>query len=427
MTDVSHHDPGLRSTTRQVPGLVVTDHEVEVPLDHAHPDGEQITVFAREVADPAGRDRPFLVFLQGGPGQEAPRPTRLPTSPGWLDRALVDFRVLMLDQRGTGRSSPVSATSADLLTRPAAEQAERLALFRADAIVADAEVLRERLGVDRWSVLGQSFGGFCALHYLSVAPGSLVEALFTGGVPPVGRPVEDPYVATWATMAERNRRYRRRYPEDVDRLHALHDLADEGRLVLPDGDAVPSRRLRSIGSVLGMSDGAEQLHHLLERDPASPAFRHDLAAAMPFGGRDPLYAVIHEACYADGGSTRWAAQRVVPEEFEQDRTLFTGEHVFPWTFTDARELAPLAGAADLLAEREWPRLYDEEVLGGVDVPCAAAVYAEDAYVDRRLSEETARLVPSMRAWVTNEHEHNGLRADGARILDRLLGMARGTA
>ncbi len=60
-----------------------------------------------------------------------------------------------------------------------------------------------------------------------------------------------------------------------------------------------------------------------------------------------------------------------------------------------------------------------------DVPAAAAIYAEDAYVDRAFSEETAALVPSMRPWVTNEYEHNGLRADGDRILDRLIGLARG--
>jgi pimeloyl-ACP methyl ester carboxylesterase len=88
-------------------GLVLTEHEFAVPLDHARPDGETITVFAREVADPDGRDRPLLVYLQGGPGSEAPRPTRFPSSPGWLDRALTDFRVLMLDQRGTGRSTPI--------------------------------------------------------------------------------------------------------------------------------------------------------------------------------------------------------------------------------------------------------------------------------------------------------------------------------
>ena len=92
-------------TTR---GLVLVEHEFDVPLDHDRPDGERIVVFAREVADPDGRDRPFLVFLQGGPGFEADRPTRHPSAPGWLDRALRDFRVLMLDQRGTGRSTPSS-------------------------------------------------------------------------------------------------------------------------------------------------------------------------------------------------------------------------------------------------------------------------------------------------------------------------------
>src|SRR5919202_943382 len=109
-------------------GLVLVEHEFAVPLDHDRPDGERITVFAREVADPDGRDRPFLVFFEGGPGSEAPRPTRRPSNPGWLDALLGEFRVLMLDQRGTGRSPPVAGADAD-----------RLRHFRADAIVRDAE------------------------------------------------------------------------------------------------------------------------------------------------------------------------------------------------------------------------------------------------------------------------------------------------
>ena len=407
--------------TVRLPGLLLTEHELDVPLDHAHPDGERITVFAREVADPEGRDRPFLVFLQGGPGSEAPRPGSFPSDPGWLPRALADYRVLMLDQRGTGRSSPVGL----LPGLDPAQQADRLALFRADSIVADAELFRAHLGVDRWSVLGQSFGGFCALHYLSVAPQSLREVLFTGGVPPVGRAVDDVYAATYATMLERNRRYHLRYPGDLAPLRALHERADAGELLLPGGEAVTSRRLRTVGSALGMSDGAERVHYLLELDPDSPAFRHDLAAAMPFGGRNPLYVVVHEACYADGGATRWSAERVMPARFREDATLFTGEHVFPWTLDDDAGLAPLREAADLLAEREWPRLYDADVLASVDVPCAAAIYADDAYVHRSFSEETARLLPGMRPWVTSEYEHNGLRADGTRILDRLIGLARG--
>ena len=99
--------------TLKIPGLVLTDHVLSVPLDHGRSDGETIEVFARAVAAPDGRDRPFLVYLQGGPGHEAPRPTGRPSSPAWLERALRDFRVLMLDQRGTGRSTPYGGPVTD--------------------------------------------------------------------------------------------------------------------------------------------------------------------------------------------------------------------------------------------------------------------------------------------------------------------------
>ena len=413
----------LRSETVHAAGLLLVEHELDVPLEHTDPDGPTITVFAREVADPGpgGRERPFLVYLQGGPGSEAPRPTRLPTSPAWLDRALQDYRVLMLDQRGTGRSTPVGT----LPGLTPAEQAAYLAHFRADAIVRDCEAFRAALGVDTWSVLGQSFGGFCTLTYLSQAPGSLREALFTGGVPPVGRPVDEVYATTYRTMRERNRRYHATYPGDRDRLRAILDRAAAGELVLPSGDVVTPRWFRQVGNVLGMSDGAARLHYLLELDPSSPAFLHDLAGALPFHGRNPLYVVVHEACYADGEATRWSADRVMPDDFREDDTLLTGEHVFPSVLDDVGELRQLREAAHLLAEKEWPRLYDPDVLAACDVPAAAAVYAEDPYVHLDYSLETAALVPTLRPWVTNEYEHNGLRVDGERVLDRLVKMARG--
>src|ERR1700755_1482556 len=177
--------------TYRTHGLVLTEHEFSVPLDHSRADGAAIGVFAREIADPDGTDRPFLVFLQGGPGFEGARPTRHPTSPGWLDRALQDFRVLMLDQRGTGRSTPVGA----LPGLSAAEQAEYLTHSRADSIVRDAVLIRAELGVERWSVLGQSFGGFCVVSYLSLAPEGLREAFVTGGLAPVGRHTDELYRA----------------------------------------------------------------------------------------------------------------------------------------------------------------------------------------------------------------------------------------
>jgi len=48
-------------------------------------------------------------------------------------------------------------------------------------------------------------------------------------------------------------------------------------------------------------------------------------------------------------------------------------------------------------------------------------------VERAFAEETARRVRGLRAWVTNEYAHDGLRADGERILCRLLDLVRGRA
>lgn len=66
-------------------------------------------------------------------------------------------------------------------------------------------------------------------------------------------------------------------------------------------------------------------------------------------------------------------------------------------------------------------------MGAGDIPAAAAVYAEDMYLERRFSEETAGRIRGMRTWVTNEYDHNGLRVDGERIPGRLLDLARGRA
>jgi pimeloyl-ACP methyl ester carboxylesterase len=87
-----------------------TDHTFDVPL--AESDGERITLYAREItADPA---LPWLLFLTGGPGFPAPRPLG---NEGWLLRALKDYRVLLLDQRGTGRSTPVRTRSSGMPRR----------------------------------------------------------------------------------------------------------------------------------------------------------------------------------------------------------------------------------------------------------------------------------------------------------------------
>jgi pimeloyl-ACP methyl ester carboxylesterase len=409
-----------REITYRVPGAIFIEREHAVPLDHGQPDGPQITVFSREVAAPDGGDRPYLVYLQGGPGFEATRPTSPPT--GWMKRAIQDYRVLLLDQRGTGRSTPLGS---EIPGETAEAQASYLTHFRADSIVRDAERIRADLGIERWSVLGQSFGGFTSMTYLSIAPEGLAEAFLTGGLAPIGRPVDDIYGATYRRLMGANRRYFERYPGDRTRVREILRRLDEEQLLLPSGDRLTSRRFRQLGLWLGDSAGFELLHHVIELPFGSLAFLHDAEAGVRFS-RDPIYATLHESSYADGVATRWSAHRLLPEAVTEEG-YFTAEHVFPWMWDDYAGLRPQKAAADLLAEHEWPALFDADRLRHNEVPVAATIYVNDLFVERDFAEETAASIKGLRTWQTDEFEHNGIRADGERVLARLIEMVRGRA
>lgn len=401
-------------------GLQLDSITIEVPLDWQRPGGETIEVFARIVTRRGGEQLPCLVYLQGGPGVEAPRPSA--TDPSWLLVALERYRVVFIDQRGTGRSTPVGDA---LLELPAQDAAHRLTHLRADSIVRDCEALRERLGVERWNMLGQSFGGFTTLHYLSRFPEAIDQAYFTGGLPPVGRSADEIYALTYEQMAEKSQWYFRLFPEDADRMRAAHDLAASGKLLLPNGDAVSPSLLQSVGHMLGGGGGAERLHWILDHDPTSNAFRHELAGALPFRMRNPLYAVIHESSMADGVRTAWAAARVRPDEFDEDPLLLTGEHVMPEWFEQLSEFRPWEDVANFVADVDWPKLYHEAPLRDSGAKGAAAVYFRDAYVPTEFSLEAAALVPGVHTWVTSEYEHNGLRVSNGEVLRRLFELASG--
>jgi pimeloyl-ACP methyl ester carboxylesterase len=408
------------ATTYRVPGAVLTEREHRVPLDQARPEGPSISVFTREVAAPDGLDRPYLVFLQGGPGFEATRPTSPLT--GWLKRAVAQYRVLLLDQRGTGRSTPVGSV---VPGETAEAQADYLSHFRADAIVRDCEAIRDELGSPPWTVLGQSFGGFTTLTYLSFAPEGLREALITGGLTPVGRSADDVYAATYVQTAAATRRYFERYPGDREKLRELHAWVENEDVRLPNGDRLTGRRLRQLGMWLGDSAGFELIHHVLELPAGSPAFLHDVDLPVRWE-RNPIYATLHESSYADGVATRWSAARLLPPEHEAFDG-FTAEHVFPWMWNEYSGLHGHREVASILAEHPWPRLYDADRLARNEVPVAATIYTNDIYVVRDFAVETAALVRGMRTWETNEFEHNGLRADGERVLGRLLDLVQGRA
>jgi pimeloyl-ACP methyl ester carboxylesterase len=421
----------MKHSTSRVSNFSVTEHFWDIPIDHKH-GGETIKVFAREVtaAEPNAEARPWLVFLQGGPGFEATRPIG---NFGWVARACKHYRVLLLDQRGTGLSTAVDASW--LKSRgdvgPHAI-ADTLTHYRADGIVRDCEFIRRDLGVEQWSVLGQSFGGFCALHYLSVYPESLREAFFTGGLPPIGRSPDEVYRATYNRTIELNERYYERYPQDIERVSAtllgLNIFADP----LPSGDRLTPNRFLTLGHALGMSTGFEEVHYLVERGIDFAGLRAIENAQR--WDTNPIYQVLHESSYADGFATRWSAHRLREEfaEFALDRiernepVYFTCEHVYPWQLNDWQQLQPFREVAEILAEEAWPTLYDADVLSRNTVPSAAAIYVNDPYVVREFSLESAAAVNGLQTWITSDYEHDGLRVAGEAVLDQLFGLVHPT-
>ena len=411
----------MTTTIHRLFDLTIEEHTLTVPLvwgDAA--DTRTIDIFARVVTREGGERLPLLVYLQGGPGHEAPRPFHASSSPAWLDEALAHYRVVMLDQRGTGLSTPVGDGD---LARGSEAVAEYLTHLRADSIVRDCEAMREHLSAETWSVLGQSFGGFTTLAYLSTDADSLADVFITGGLSAVDRHPDEVYALCYDKMRAASEQYYRRFPQHRDVMRGLVDRAAAGDIVLPDGEVVSPSRLRSVGSALGTNEGWQTLWSLLERDAASNAFRHDLMHALPYSGRNPLYFVFHESSYASGHATRWSAERTEPQDFRDDVTLFTGEHIRrDWTET-VPAFRPWRDVTLALAEFEWPRIYDEVAIATSGATGAAAVYVNDVYVPLEYSLETARLLPGVKLWVTSEHEHNGLRS--GPVLTHLIDLAQG--
>jgi len=424
-------------------GIELIDHEIEVPLDHREPDGRTIRVFARELRSVAARKRlevgaeqPALVFLQGGPGGRGIRP---PTS-GWLDKLLVDYRVVMLDQRGTGRSTPATArTLAGMLGQHGAQAtADYLTNFRADAIVADAEALRGAVvGEQPWTSLGQSYGGFVTLTYLSQAPAGLLECFITGGLPSPSASPREVYEHTLTTTVATNDTFFATWPQDRAVVRRILDLLASSDERLPNGVALTPRLFQTIGNQLGFRNGQAQLHVSLadafapstgpgDADLLTDVFVGEVARQVSFAD-NPLYAVLHESIYAQGEATHWVAAGVLagrPElAVDAAQPCLLGEIIQPFFFDEDPALRPFAEVARILAERtDWPRLYDLDRLARNEVPVYAAVYQHDLFVPSELSLRAVGEVANVHAWLTPDFLHDGIRESDV-VLDQLLSMA----
>jgi hypothetical protein len=246
------------------------------------------------------------------------------------------------------------------------------------------------------------------------------------------------YRATYRRVIGKNRSYYERYPDDVQRAQEIAACLAQHEVRLPGGGILSPRRFQQLGIAFGASDGFESVHYLIEdafvEGSAGPepsyVFLRGFENAFSFQ-TNPIFAILHEAIYCQESASNWSAERVRAgfPEFQirpEAPVFFTGEMIYPWMFDEYTHLRPLTEAAEILAAYDgWPRLYDVQALRANTVPCVAAVYYDDMYVERAFSEETAQNILGIELWVTSEYEHNALRAEGETVLGRLLDILHG--
>jgi len=460
-----------------------------------------------------------MLYLQGGPGFGAPQPINgigLGDKSSWVGAALGKGykRVVLMDQRGTGKSTTITKQTlekkfrdlfvlddlspsvissscpssmqsvnteledfkvsnpdlADKFQHALGQATNYMTHFRADNIVKDAEAVKDALLLPLeeddnsprpWgAALGQSFGGFCMMSYLSLIPNPPKICLLTGGIAPMLTNVDDVYHSLRERVKERNLKYYDRYPGDVAIVRRIVKRLIEKPASLPSGGMLTARRFLQVGISLGGSPSAfASLHSLFssvflseDDDDFSRSFLKTIDSIQPFDD-NPIYYLMHESIYADLNSkckeTEWSAMRAYDNctDFgleavlanENQPVLLVGEVVLPWMsdgdYAELSGLSMRALAHSLASKNDWGYLYNAEnmrkvlAVDGTGLSrAAAAVYYDDMYVDfNSCMKVTERGNPleNCKVFVTNEYQHSGLRDDGASIFCKLLGMARG--
>jgi pimeloyl-ACP methyl ester carboxylesterase len=240
--------------------------ELEVPENRTAPGGRTIRIFAAVL--PANtltpKEDPFVI-LAGGPGQAA---STLAPFAGRLAEVRRTRDVVLIDQRGTGRSSPLhcaafkpredEAFDLDPLPRARAcadelkAQGVDAAQYTTTAWIADLEAMREALGYARWNLWGGSYGTRVAQEYLRRHPDRVRTMILDGVAPPgmivtldVWRTREAALEAIFAQCAA-SERCRATHPDLATTLSKLRaSLGPEGReLDLLDPRTGASRRER---------------------------------------------------------------------------------------------------------------------------------------------------------------------------------------
>src|SRR5580765_1904974 len=153
---------------------------VSVPLDYSRPKGRKVRLFVTAQPKKANA-RGTILLLAGGPGEASTTVFDL-TSDLWTS-LFPGYNVAAYDDRGTGDSAALSCRGARTAARCAAAIGPRRAFFGTRENVADMEVVRRSLGVDRIALFGLSYGTKQALAYARAHPKHVDRLLLDSAVP----------------------------------------------------------------------------------------------------------------------------------------------------------------------------------------------------------------------------------------------------
>lgn len=429
--------------------MKITEHFFDVPKDYNKPESGDLRIFARSVRRyesfpndaKNGEPLPWMVYLNGGPGHGCKAPQHY----AWTDFLLgKGYQMLYLDQRGTGLSTPVTAST--LQMRGYNDVQHRyLKLYRADSIVQDCEAIRQALvkdhpeGKKEWSIIGQSFGGFCCVTYLSFYPHGVREAFLLGGLQPLVKGPDEVYRRLYQKVIKRNEAYYAKFPEDAERVRTVMNYLKrfgDGKIKLPSEGSLTRRRLQQLGLMFGFHGGINVVHDIVLRASYDiESFGHltrgtlsDIDSHTNFDD-NLIYSILHEPIYCEGRAPDWSAHRIRSEyqQFDVDRSdgpiFFTGEMIYPWMFEDYSELRKVAEVANRVAsDSDWPVLFDEEQLSKNEVPVYAASYDEDMYVDQGFALETAKKIKGCKVFTTNVMFHDAIRSKMDEVMRQLFAL-----
>ena len=326
--------------------------------------------------------------------------------------------------RAAARPARHRSLDAGRRARPAdarSEQAAYLTHFRADSIVRDAEAIRARA---RRRAVERARPELRRLlrHDLPLARArGAARGVHHGRARAARRPDRRRLRArptrAWSSATRATTRATR---QDRARVLALHERARGARTSgCPPATGSPSRRFRQLGDVLGMSDGAE---HAAPRARAARRTRPPSCTTSRTRPRSSATRSTRSCTRRPGPTAR--ARAGPPSAAAGARPSARAAHRRARLPVDVRGLRrrsrPLREAAELLAEHEWPRLYDAgRGCARTRSPSPRRSTSTTCTSSATFAEETAALIGGLRPWVTNEYEHNGLRADGDRVLGRL--------